>query len=265
VYPALAVLQELDGDDLELLWVGGEGGMEEELVTRAGLNFTTLPAAGLHGIGVSALPRNLLQLWRGVRAARGVLADFNPDVLFFTGGFVAAPVALAGRQIPTVAFVPDMRPGFALRLVARFADHIAVIASEAGQYFSRTERLSVTGYPVRAELLKWRRERARSHFGLDDALPTLLAFGGSKGALSINRALVQALPDLLPHMQILHVTGTLTWPEVRRRSQSFLQAWPPITWPIPTCTMRWARPWLLLTWWSHEQGRQPWVNSPLLR
>lgn len=216
MYPALAVLQELAGDDLELLWVGGEGGMEGELVTRAGLSLTSLPAAGVHGVGARELPGNLRQVWRGYLAARRVLREFQPDVLFFTGGFVAAPVAMAGRRIPTVAFVPDVKPGFALRLVARFADRIALIANESKRYFSRPGRLSVTGYPVRAELGKWRREIARSHLGLKDELPTLLAYGGSQGARSINRALVQALPELLPEMQIIHITGTLTWPEVQQ-------------------------------------------------
>ena len=81
VYPALAVLQELDDDALELLWVGGEGGMEEELVSRAGHQITSLPAAGLHGVGLRALPGNLAEIWRGFWAARKLLKEFKPDVL----------------------------------------------------------------------------------------------------------------------------------------------------------------------------------------
>jgi UDP-N-acetylglucosamine--N-acetylmuramyl-(pentapeptide) pyrophosphoryl-undecaprenol N-acetylglucosamine transferase len=49
---------------------------------------------------------------------------------------------------------------------------------------------------------------------LDPALPVLLVFGGSKGARSINRALLEALPGLLPEMQVLHISGNLDWPEV---------------------------------------------------
>jgi UDP-N-acetylglucosamine--N-acetylmuramyl-(pentapeptide) pyrophosphoryl-undecaprenol N-acetylglucosamine transferase len=220
VYPALAVLQELDDDTLELLWVGGEGGMEEDLVTRAGFEITTLPAAGLHGVGLRALPGNLLQLWRGFWAARRLLRSFQPDALFFTGGYVAAPVAIAGRQIPTLAFVPDIKPGFALRLVARFADRIAVVSDASRQYFKRPERVRVTGYPLRKELAKWNRGVARAHLGLSPDLPVLLVFGGSKGARSINQALITALPQLLKHVQIVHVSGQLSWTEVEEAARS---------------------------------------------
>jgi UDP-N-acetylglucosamine--N-acetylmuramyl-(pentapeptide) pyrophosphoryl-undecaprenol N-acetylglucosamine transferase len=210
------VLQELFDDkssdeDLELLWVGGEGGMEEDLVSRAGYQLRTLPAAGLHGVGLLQLPRNIWQLVRGYFSARQLLADFKPDVLFFTGGFVAAPVALAGSRVPTLAFVPDIQPGFTLRLIARFADVIAVVAEEARQFFQKPERVQVTGYPLRSELTHWRRSAAIQHFGLNKDLPTLMVFGGSKGARSINRALIKTLPDLLSEVQIIHVTGTLNW------------------------------------------------------
>ena len=220
MYPALAVLQELDDDALELLWVGGEGGMEEELVSRAGYQITSLPAAGLHGVGLRALPGNLMQLWRGFWAARDLLKEFQPDVLFFTGGFVATPVAMAGGRIPTLAFIPDIKPGFALRLVARVADSIAIVTEASSKYFRRPERLQVTGYPLRKELAKWSKGVARAHFDLSPDMPTLLVFGGSKGARSINQAVIKALPELLSEMQIVHVSGTLDWSEVKASSES---------------------------------------------
>ncbi|MGH2581806.1 MAG: undecaprenyldiphospho-muramoylpentapeptide beta-N-acetylglucosaminyltransferase [Anaerolineales bacterium] len=215
VYPALAVLQELDNDDLELLWVGGEGGLEEDLVARAGYPLRTLPAAGLHGVGLLSLPGNLWQLGRGYFAARRLLREFKPDVMFFTGGFVAAPVAAAGSRIPALAFVPDIRPGFTLRFIARFANKIAVVVDETRKYFSNQDRVKVTGYPIRKEIRRWKRADAMKHFELSDSLPTLLVFGGSKGAQSINRALAAALPELLREMQILHVTGIGNWEEAQ--------------------------------------------------
>lgn len=187
--------------------------MEEDLVTRAGYQITTLPAAGLHGVGARALPGNLLQIWSGFWAARKLLAEFKPQALFFTGGFVAAPVALAGSNIPTLAFVPDVKPGFALRFVARFADRIALVTEKSASYFSRPQRLHTTGYPVRKDLAKWKKEVARAHFGLQPDLPVLLVFGGSKGARSINQALTSVLPRLLKNTQIIHISGSLNWPE----------------------------------------------------
>ena len=121
VYPALSVLQALDKDPLDMLWVGSEGGMEEDLVKRAGIRYTAIPAAGVHGVGLKALPGNLVRLARGVLASRRILREFNPQVLFFTGGYVAVPMALAGTGVPSLLFVPDIEPGLALKTLARFA------------------------------------------------------------------------------------------------------------------------------------------------
>ncbi|MCA2001661.1 MAG: glycosyltransferase, partial [Chloroflexi bacterium] len=116
VYPALAVLDALISQrpTTEVLWVGGEGGMEEELVKRAGFPYRSIPAAGLHGVGLRALPGNAAKLARGVLASRRILREFKPDALFFTGGFVAAPMALAGMNVPTALYAPDIEPGLAL-------------------------------------------------------------------------------------------------------------------------------------------------------
>jgi UDP-N-acetylglucosamine--N-acetylmuramyl-(pentapeptide) pyrophosphoryl-undecaprenol N-acetylglucosamine transferase len=166
------------------------------------------------------LPRNLWQLARGYFSARRLLAEFQPDALFFTGGFVAAPIALAGSRVPTLAFVPDIQPGFTLRLIARFADVIAVVAEEARQFFQKSERVQVTGYPLRSELTRWKRSAAIQHFGLENDLPTLLVFGGSKGARSINQALIAKLSELLLDLQIIHVTGTANWVEAEAAQRS---------------------------------------------
>jgi undecaprenyldiphospho-muramoylpentapeptide beta-N-acetylglucosaminyltransferase len=212
VYPALVVLERLINDHAaQVLWVGGEGGMEADLVTRAGIDFTTIPAAGVHGVGLKSLPGNLARLLRGYGAAREVLRQFKPDAMFFTGGYVAGPVALAGMKIPTAIYVPDIEPGLALKLLSRFADRIAVTAEDSRAYFSRKERVVVTGYPVRPDLAQWDRAEAYQVFGFSADLPTLLVTGGSLGALSINKALTAALPELLAEMQIVHVTGERTW------------------------------------------------------
>ncbi|OQY80256.1 MAG: hypothetical protein B6D40_13290, partial [Anaerolineae bacterium UTCFX3] len=197
---------------MELLWVGGEGGMEEALVKRAGVAFRSIPAAGVHGVGLRALPRNLSKLARGYFASRRILGEFRPSALFFTGGYLAGPMALAGRDIPTLLYVPDIEPALALKAVARFADRVAVTASESRAYFPARARVVETGYPVRAGLLKWDRVSARKVFGLRAEKPVLLVTGGSRGARSINRAVLRHLPSLLEAAQVIHVSGQLDWP-----------------------------------------------------
>ena len=215
MYPALAVLQELDDEAYELLWVGSETGMEKDLVSRAGHQIKSLPAAGIHAISLASLPANLGQLWRGFWAARQMIKEFQPDVLFFTGGFVAVPIALAGRRIPSLAFVPDIKPGLALRLVSRFAEIIALVTDASRKYVKGVEKVRISGYPLRKELTKWPPTEARTHIDLQTDLPTLLVFGGSKGARSINQALSKILPQLLTDIQIVHISGELDWDEVK--------------------------------------------------
>lgn len=213
MYPALSVYEALSKmhPNVETLWVGGEGGMEEDLVKRAGIPFRAIPAAGVHGVGLRTLPGNLATLTRGVFAARRILNDFKPNVLFFTGGYVAAPMAFAGRDLPIVLYVPDIEPGLALKFLGYFADVITVTAPDSRKYFPSPERIVHTGYPLRPGLSNWSREKAIVHLGLDSSLPTLLVTGGSKGARSINLAVRNSLDELLGMAQIVHITGSLDY------------------------------------------------------
>jgi UDP-N-acetylglucosamine--N-acetylmuramyl-(pentapeptide) pyrophosphoryl-undecaprenol N-acetylglucosamine transferase len=193
--------------------------MEEDLVKQAGVPFHAIPAAGVHGVGLRQLPGNIIQLIRGIGRARGVIRDFQPQVMFFTGGYVAVPVALAGLGVPSVLFVPDIEPGLALRTLAVFADHITVTTEASRVHFSSRKKVTVTGYPTRTDLTRWTRREAYQALDLNPEEETLLVFGGSKGARSINQALIAALPDLLPRMQIIHISGHLDWPQVKEAQQ----------------------------------------------
>jgi UDP-N-acetylglucosamine--N-acetylmuramyl-(pentapeptide) pyrophosphoryl-undecaprenol N-acetylglucosamine transferase len=226
VNPALAVHSALAKEhaDMQTLWVGSKGGMEAGLVERAAIPFKSIPASGIHGVGLKALPGNLAQLWRGVFASRRILGEFKPDVLFFTGGYVAVPMAVAGRRIPSVLYVPDIEPGLALKTLARFARRIAVTVDESARYFQRPERVFVSGYPTRPELARWDRASARQALGLSADLPVLLVTGGSKGARTINTPVLKHLPELLELAQVVHLTGELDWNDIQARTRNLAQA-----------------------------------------
>lgn len=215
MYPALSVVAAL-GDGHRMLWVGGQDSMEADLVPRAGIPFEAVPAAGIHGVGLIALPGNLARLARGVMAARRIIADFRPDVLFFTGGYVGVPVAIGGRRIPKVVYVPDIEPGLALRFIGRLSTSIAVTAEDTRRHFPSGKRVEVTGYPTRPELQRVDPAQARERLGLEADLPVVLVFGGSRGARSINQALWGELPVLLEAAQVLHITGELDWPRIEQ-------------------------------------------------
>jgi len=197
-----------------LCYVGQAGSIEEELAQRAGIPLRAIATGQIRGRAPWTVARNLARMARGAAQAAAVLHEFQPDVVFVTGGYVAAPVAWAAwrHRRPLLIYLPDLTPGLAIRLTGRLATKVAVTFPEVARYFPG--KAVVTGYPVRPELLRADRRTARTALGLTEELPVLLVFGGSRGARSINRALVAALPQLLPRCQIVHITGQLDWPEV---------------------------------------------------
>ncbi len=219
MYPALAIVAAL-GPNADVLWVGGEGGMEVPLVSRSGIAFESIPAAGVHGVGPRALPGNLWRLARGVPAAGAIVRRFKPEVLLLTGGFVGVPVALAARRVPTVVYVPDIEPGQALRWLSRSARVVAVTADASRRFYPRRANVIVSGYPTRPGLAALDRLEARRRLGLAADRPVLLVFGGSRGARSINRAVWHHLEELLQHAQVLHITGERDWPDLVPATES---------------------------------------------
>ncbi|MGD8465011.1 MAG: UDP-N-acetylglucosamine--N-acetylmuramyl-(pentapeptide) pyrophosphoryl-undecaprenol N-acetylglucosamine transferase, partial [Anaerolineae bacterium] len=103
---------------------------------------------------------------------------------------------------------PDIVPGLAVRFLSQFAERIAVTSEESYHYFRR-EKVTVTGYPVRSAVYQMDRTEARQSLGLNLEDKTVLVFGGSRGARSINRALVAGLRELLQACQIVHISGRL--------------------------------------------------------
>ncbi len=219
MYPAFAVHSALTNRlrDVDTLWVGSEDGMEQALVKRQGITYQSIPAAGLHGVGLATLPRNLVKLARGVFAARNILKEFKPDVLFFTGGYVAVPMAVAGRSIPSLLYVPDIEPGMALKSLAGFADAIAVTTEGSQRFFNK--KVVQTGYPLRADLALWDRSTAHRHLGIASKLPVLLVLGGSKGARSINLAVLEHLRGLLEKFEIIHISGDSDWTYIKHHRE----------------------------------------------
>lgn len=173
----------------------------------------------MRGRAVWTAAANLARMVQGTRQCGRIIREFRPDVVFMTGGYVAAPVAWAAARcrVPLLIYLPDLTPGRAIALTSRFAQKVAVSFPEVARYFPG--KAVVTGYPVRPELLAADKPAARQALGLHPDLPVLLVFGGSRGARSINRATTAALPALLPRCQVVHVSGQLDWPTVERAAQ----------------------------------------------
>jgi UDP-N-acetylglucosamine--N-acetylmuramyl-(pentapeptide) pyrophosphoryl-undecaprenol N-acetylglucosamine transferase len=204
VIPALAIAQELQKRyDAEILFIGTARGIENRLVPAAGFQLRLVQVGALNQVSLKTRLKTLFDLPRAVWDARGMLSEFRPDVVIGVGGYASGPAMLAAvlKRIPTLAFEPNVVPGFANRVVARMVSGAAVHFEETAQYFPHAV---VTGVPVREAFF----EIAGKPTANDK--PTLLVFGGSQGANAINQAMVQCLPELvkqLPNIHIIHQTG----------------------------------------------------------
>ena len=230
VYPAIAVAEVLRQRDAELSFVGSVGGFERPLLDEAGIQFAhydEVRAGPLHGVGLLRALVSAANLTIGTVQALRLVARYRPQALLLTGGWVGLPVAAAARLrgLPSLIYLPDIEPGLAIRILQRFARRVATTVSDSAVYFPSGKTVA-TGYPVREDMAEAARDpeaRSRSvaHFSLDPARKTLLVFGGSRGARSINVALLDILPQLLEDgWQVLHVTGTLDWEQVQERART---------------------------------------------
>jgi UDP-N-acetylglucosamine--N-acetylmuramyl-(pentapeptide) pyrophosphoryl-undecaprenol N-acetylglucosamine transferase len=213
VYPALAVLEALRQPPHHLgngqvLYVGGAGRAEAQLVPAAGAPFRSIATGAVLGRGPLALLASAFRNLLGLLQAAAILRRFRPGVVFATGGYISVPVVLAAwlLRIPTVVCLPDAAPGLAVRFLARFASRITVSVPAAAAAFPPGKAVAA-GYPVRAEFAALDRAAVRQRLGVGPDGRLVLVMGGSLGASAINRAIGDNLEGLLALCHLLHVSG----------------------------------------------------------
>lgn len=213
VYPALSIAEALGnelpgGEQLELLYVGSEGGAEGEIVKREGLPLRTISSAPIRGRMPWQMASNATKIALGVRQGRALLNEFAPQAVLSTGGYASFPLALAARSkgVPLAVYLPDIYPGWAVRAIAKLAKRVAVTAAESLSKLPGAKSV-VTGYPVRQEF--WTADRAggRKRLALDPEEKVLFVTGASQGAHSINQAIAADLPGLLELCEVVHLCG----------------------------------------------------------
>jgi UDP-N-acetylglucosamine--N-acetylmuramyl-(pentapeptide) pyrophosphoryl-undecaprenol N-acetylglucosamine transferase len=204
VIPALAIAHELQKTyGAEILFIGTARGIENRLVPAAGFSLQLIEVGALNRVSLARRLKTVFGLPRAVFAARSMLSEFQPDVVIGVGGYASGPAMLAAvmMHIPTLAFEPNVVPGFTNRMVAHWVSAAAVHFEETAKYFRHAE---VTGVPVRQAFFDIAGKIAQHD------RPTLLVFGGSQGAHAINQAMMQCLPELMkqaPDIHVIHQTG----------------------------------------------------------
>ena len=215
IYPALTIAQEIKSIEpqAEIIFVGTAQGLEKNIVPRYGFPLKFITVAGFERHFSFGTLKSLWKLLLGLKEARSLLKALKPDLVIGTGGYVCGPVLFWAAQmgIPTCVQEQNAMPGVTNRILSYFVRAICLGYQEGAKYFKGKARQVFTGNPVRQEILADNREAGLSFFGLDEHKKTLLVFGGSRGARSINTAMVEVEKQLAGRsdVQVLHATGEL--------------------------------------------------------
>ena len=208
VTPNIALLPRLKELGYDIQYIGSYTGIEKELIEPFGIPY--------HGISSGKLRRyfsvqNFTDPFRvltGFREAHKLLRQLKPDVIFSKGGFVSVPVVLAGKRckVPVIIHESDMTPGLANKIAIPSAAKVCCNFPETLKSLPEGKAV-LTGSPIRQELLSGNKIAAMDmcHFTSDK--PVILVIGGSLGAVAVNNAVREALPELLKDFQIIHLCG----------------------------------------------------------
>lgn len=208
VTPHLSLIPRLRQEGYDIHYIGTEKGIEHEMIAK-------IPDVTYHAVKSGKLRRyfslqNFTDPFRVVAGAfqsMHLMRKLKPDVLFSKGGFVSVPVVIGAWlcRVPAVCHESDLTPGLANRICARFATKVATTFPECAKALGA--KGVHTGTPLRPELFQGSRAAGLAMAGFDGRKPVLLMTGGSLGAQSVNKCLRESLPELLPHMDVLHLCG----------------------------------------------------------
>jgi UDP-N-acetylglucosamine--N-acetylmuramyl-(pentapeptide) pyrophosphoryl-undecaprenol N-acetylglucosamine transferase len=203
-------LVEAGADKQQILWIGSARGIERIVAERESIPFKAISVGKLRRYWSADNFIDVPRIIKGAVQSWSILRGFRPRVVVGTGGFVSVPVVVAARmlKIPIVIHEQTIIPGLANRIASRFASVVLIAFPESAVHF-RNKKVTAVGNPLRAELRSGLPDRAEAldHLGLDHAFPVLYVTGGAQGANAINKAIADALPDLLATWQIIHQCG----------------------------------------------------------
>lgn len=221
VLPHFAVVGNTDSPLLPLVgsgqvkvfYFGGISGMERQIVAQNMPHWTYVPLRTGKLRRYFSLQNFLdpFNIIAGFIAAVILIRKHKIRCVFSKGGFVSAPVVWAAwlNRVPVVIHESDATPALATKLTLPFARRALVSFQETLNWIPHryTQKVRVSGIPLRSELFSQSKDKAYEHFGLDPALPTLLVFGGSLGAEGLNRRFAAAVSGLSGHWNIIHIVG----------------------------------------------------------
>lgn len=212
IYPALALVETLrkKDPDAKVLYVGSFRGLEGGIVPKTGLAFKQLHVQGFSRSLSLTNFKTISLFLKAVKEAKKIIADFKPDIVLGTGGYVSGAVLYAAQRmhIPTVINEQNSIAGMTNKFLSRGADKIAISFPNAASQFPK-DKVVMTGNPRGQQVAEKKSTFSLKDISFKEKLPTVLIFGGSGGALALNRAVVDFAQRFAKQtqMQAIFVTG----------------------------------------------------------
>lgn len=225
IYPALAIAQGLQErvPDADILYVGTARGMESTIVPRAGFKFVTVDIKGINRASFLRASRDLARLPLSFFQGWNIIREFHPDIVIGTGGYASFPVVLASTFLGscrTYIHEQNAMPGLANRRLAPRVNCVLLTFAEAEAYL-KARSVKVTGLPVRKEIVEISKSPRKTSREFDNNRFTIFAFGGSRGARSINDAMIElVLRYQHDPLQLIWITGEKNYSEVKEALNS---------------------------------------------
>lgn len=194
INPALAIASCIKRHEpsAEILFAGTPDGMEARLVRNAGFEFTPIQVKGFwRGFALEDIKHNIKTvqyMLTSPKTAKKILNDFQPDVVIGTGGYVSGPILFMAQKMGFKTLIHEQNafPGVTTKTLAKKVDVVCLAVEEAKKLLKIAGKTVITGNPVRESIIYKTKAEARRELGLDDKV-CILSFGGSLGAITINR------------------------------------------------------------------------------
>ena len=220
IFPAVSIANAIKAKhpDAKILFVGALGRMEMQRVPAAGYEIKGLPIQGFDRKNLLKNVKVLFKIWKSQRMARQIIKDFRPMAAVGVGGYASGPTLnkAAAMGIPCLIQEQNSYAGVTNKLLAKKADKICV-AYEGMERFFPAEKIIMTGNPVRQALLenKMTKAEAIQSFGLDPQKKAILIVGGSLGAGTVNKSVMQHLDDIEKSgVQVIWQTGKYYYADI---------------------------------------------------
>ncbi|MBP9988647.1 MAG: undecaprenyldiphospho-muramoylpentapeptide beta-N-acetylglucosaminyltransferase, partial [Ruminococcus sp.] len=217
INPALAVAGYIREHfpKAQILFVGTAVKMEAQLVPNAGYDFKTIDVQGFsREMTVEGIKENIKTVFKIVKSssqAKKIIREFNPDVAIGFGGYVSGPVIKTACKmgIPCAVHEQNAFPGVTNKTLAKKVDCVMLTAKEAEKYIKPKNPCTVTGLPVRGEMMNADRDISRAQLHINDDKPLVLSMGGSLGAKVLNEAMTELISERYKENKcyFLHATG----------------------------------------------------------